>query len=60
MPLLKKNSGYNPPNTITNWCNANEIRNKILIALENKKTPHVYKKSGTVIEKFFVVWWDKK
>ena len=58
--LVEKKQWLQPPNTITNWCNANEIRNKILIALENKKAPHVYRKSGAAIEKFFVVWWDKK
>jgi hypothetical protein len=36
------------------------IRNKILKALENKKAPQVYKKSGAAVEKFFVVWWDQK
>ena len=58
--IVEKRQWLLPTNSITNWCNASEIRNKILKALENKKAPHVYKKSGAVVEKFFVVWWDLK
>ena len=58
--LVEKKQWLLPTNSITNWCNASEIRNKILKALENKKAPQVYKKSGAVVEKFFVVWWDQK
>ena len=56
--IVEKKQWLLPPNSITNWCNAKEIRNKIIESLENKKAPQVYKKSGAVIEKFFVVWWD--
>ena len=58
--VVEKKQWLLPLKAITHWCNAKEIQVKILESLENKKAPHVYKKSGAVIEKFFVVWWDLK
>ena len=57
--VVEKKQWLLPPKTSTHWCNAKEIQVKILESL-NKKAPQVYKKSGAVIEKFFVVWWDLK
>ena len=58
--VVEKKQWLLPLKAITHWCNAKEIQVKILESLENKKAPHVYKKSGAIIEKFFVVWWDLK
>tara|TARA_B100000795_G_scaffold223221_1_gene178335 strand:- start:12393 stop:13067 length:675 start_codon:yes stop_codon:yes gene_type:complete len=48
-----------PPKNITAWFSAEEIHTKILEAIQQKKAPQIYKRSGTDIEKFFVVWWEQ-
>lgn len=49
-----------PPNRITSWFNAKDICPKISEAIERKRTPLIYKKKGSSIDKFFVVWWEFK
>jgi hypothetical protein len=47
-----------PPENIVYWYNAKDIFAEILDAIQHKKSPQLYKKKGTLIEKFFVVWWE--
>ena len=46
-----------PPDQITSWYNAIDMKPKISEEISNKRAPQLYKKKGTQIEKFFVVWW---
>ena len=46
-----------PAENITSWYSAINIAPKISEMIQNKRAPQLYKKKGTQIEKFFVVWW---
>lgn len=46
-----------PNKQINSWLSHNEVNSEIKKHLKNQKSPLIYKKTGTKIERFFVVWW---
>lgn len=55
--LPSKKEWLLPPISIENWFSFSEVKEKITESIAKKRSPLVYKKVRTSIEKIFVVWW---
>lgn len=55
--LPKKKEWLVAPENSVEWLSFAEAQERIKEQLEQKKSPLVYKKDDTSIERFFVVWW---
>ncbi len=46
-----------PPNSLKNWLSFAKVKQAIETQIQGRKSPLVYKKTPSKIERFFVVWW---
>lgn len=55
--IPKKTEWLLSPESIREWVSFSEAKKHIKEQLENKKSPLVYKREDTTVDRFFVVWW---
>ncbi|HLW32917.1 MAG TPA: DUF1853 family protein, partial [Aequorivita sp.] len=55
--IPNKNEWLLPVDSIAEWYSFTEIKDLIREQLQNRKSPLIYRKTLSTIEKFFVVWW---